>query len=136
MILDTSAIVAIVLGEPTREALLLTAMNAPHTRMSAATYVELHAVLARKQDAALGRRADRLLTELGTTIEPFDHAQAQIAARAYREYGRGSNHPAAFNLGDCYAYALAAHSDEPLLFVGKDFGHTDVTPARLTGDRD
>ncbi len=82
MILDTSAIVAIVLGEPTREALLLTAMNAPRTRMSAATYVKLHAVLARIPDAALGRRADRLLAELGTIaggaldLDGFEQATA------------------------------------------------------------
>lgn len=77
----------------------------------------------------MGRRLDRLLEFLEIAVEPFDADQAAIAARAYREYGRGSGHRAGLHLGDCYAYALASHLDRPLQFVGDHFGHTDVRTA-------
>ncbi|SEJ51891.1 type II toxin-antitoxin system VapC family toxin [Demequina mangrovi] len=129
MIIDTSAIIAILAGEPGSDALLEALAGADSARMSAATLVEVHAVVARRGDAALGRRVDRLLESLGITIAPFDAEQAAIASRGYREYGRGSGHMAGLNLGDCYSYALAVHADVPLLFVGEDFTHTDVRVA-------
>ena len=63
-------------------------------------------------------------------IEPVTEAQARIAREAYRDFGRGSGHPARLNFGDCFAYALAKAMNEPLLFKGDDFTHTDLTPAR------
>jgi len=76
---------------------------------------------------------DALLTTLNIAIVPFDEAQAQVARQAYRDFGRGSGHPAKLNLGDCFTYALAARTLEPLLFVGDDFPHTDLV--RVEYDR-
>jgi ribonuclease VapC len=71
---------------------------------------------------------DRLLRAYEIQIVPFDEEQARVAAQAYRDYGRGSGHPAGLNLGDTYSYALAHVTGEPLLFVGDDFVHTDIRP--------
>ena len=73
--------------------------------------------------------AAELLDAYGVIVEPFGPAEADLAAEAYRDFGRGSGHPARLNLGDTFAYAAAVHRREPLLFVGEDFGHTDVLPA-------
>ncbi|MDR0283596.1 MAG: type II toxin-antitoxin system VapC family toxin [Propionibacteriaceae bacterium] len=129
MIVDTSAIVAILKSEPGHEALrrALLADRAP--KMSAATVVELYAVADVRGEPAQGRRVDELLKALGITIIAFDQDQAALARAAYRDFGRGSGHPAKLNLGDCYAYALAAATGEPLLFVGFDFTHTDLQAA-------
>ena len=72
---------------------------------------------------------DELLESSATLIEPVTEAQARIARQAYRDFGKGSGHPAQLNFGDCFAYALAKTFGEPLLFKGGDFGHTDLTPA-------
>jgi ribonuclease VapC len=69
------------------------------------------------------------MREAAVSIEPVTTAQARIARDAYRDFGRGSGHPAQLNFGDCFAYALATETGEPLLFKGDDFGHTDVLPA-------
>jgi ribonuclease VapC len=129
VIVDTSAIVAIVLGEPHSEHLAETLLEAAAPKMSAATAVEVNAVLTRRLRPEDQRRVERLLHVWDIELVPFDAEQAQIASRAYRDFGRGSGHPAALNLGDCYAYALAHVTGEPLLYVGDDFIHTDVTAA-------
>ena len=72
---------------------------------------------------------DDLIKEAGIMIEPVTAEQAHLARRAYRSYGRGSGSPARLNLGDCFAYALAKATGEPLLFKGDDFPHTDIEPA-------
>ena len=103
------------------------ALAAATTRvMSAATRVELAAVLSRRLAPAVARRAERILDRAQVEIADFDARQAEIAADAYRLFGRGSGHPAGLNFGDCFSYALAIARDEPLLFVGDDFTHTDV----------
>ena len=99
------------------------------TRMSAGSYVELMCVLARSQDPAASRRADRLLAALGIDVIPVSVDQARLAAEAYRVYGRGSGHPAGLNFGDTFAYALAVSENESLLFTGDDFSATDVLVA-------
>lgn len=129
MIVDTSAIVAIVLGEADAERLAQILSDAPEPKMSTATAVEVNAVLTRRLRAEDQRRVERLLDEWEIDLVAFDAEQAAIASRAYRDFGRGSGHPAALNLGDCYSYALADVTGEPLLYVGDDFGHTDITPA-------
>lgn len=100
--------------------------SAPTRVMSTATRVELAAVLARRLAPAVARRAERLLDRAQVEIVAFDGRQGEIAADAYRLFGRGSGHPAGLNMGDCFSYALAIARDEPLLFVGDDFVHTDV----------
>jgi ribonuclease VapC len=129
VIVDTSAIVAIVLGEAGADRLKQTLARSTSSRMSAPTYVELCAVIHRRGRPEINRNVDRLLAAFGIEIEPFDVDQARVAAQAYRDYGRGSGHPARLNLGDSYSYALAAVTGEPLLYRGEDFGHTDLRSA-------
>ncbi|MCL2788287.1 MAG: type II toxin-antitoxin system VapC family toxin [Micrococcales bacterium] len=129
MIVDSSAIVAILKGEPDSEALLSALGQAPVLKMSTATYVELHAVVGTRGDPSQSRRVDAMLKRLGIRLVPFDNEQAIIAKDAYRDFGKGSGHPARLNLGDSFSYALAAQTAEPLLFVGDDFTHTDLRPA-------
>jgi ribonuclease VapC len=129
VIVDTSAIVAIVLGETPAEQLAEMLLNATAPKMSAVTAVEVNAVLTRRLRPEDQRRVDRLFDEWDIRLVPFDAKQAGIASRAYRDFGRGSGHRAALNLGDCFSYALAAVTDEPLLYVGDNFVHTDVMTA-------
>jgi ribonuclease VapC len=129
VIVDTSAIIAIVLGETPAEQLAEILLDATAPKMSAATAVEVNAVLSRRLRPEDQRRVERLFDEWDIKLVPFDAEQAEIASRAYRDFGRGSGHRAALNLGDCYSYALAAATDEPLLYVGDDFVHTDVMTA-------
>lgn len=128
MIVDTSAILALLLGEPEGPAIDRAMRTADVLRIPAPTYVELSAVLARR-DPTLRRLADETLAAYGVTVEPFGSEEARLAGAAYRDYGRGSGHRAGLNLGDTFAYAAAVHRREPLLSVGDDFGHTDVAPA-------
>jgi ribonuclease VapC len=92
-------------------------------------YVEAAAVVDGNRDPVLSRRFEQLLADAVIAIEPVTLAQARIAREAYRDFGKGSGHPARLNLGDCFAYALAKEKDEPLLFKGQDFAHTDIAPA-------
>jgi ribonuclease VapC len=129
VIVDTSAIVALVLSESGAENLREALARSPESRISAPSYVELCAVLQRRNRPEIGRMVDRLLAAYGIEIEAFDAGQARVAAQAYRDYGRGSGHRARLNLGDCYSYALASVTGEPLLYRGDDFIHTDIQPA-------
>ncbi len=129
MIVDTSAIVAIVLGEADAAALAEIIVDTTAPKMSAATAVEVDAVLTSRLRPEDRRRLNRLFSEWDIDLVAFDAGQAEIASRAYRDFGRGSGHPAALNLGDCYSYALATAAGEPLLYVGDDFVHTDVAAA-------
>lgn len=130
MIIDPSAVLAIMLDEPQRPELIAAVAQAGGVRMSAVSYVELAAVVERRHNPVLSRRLDELLDSMGVELVPFDADQAAIARAAYRDFGRGSGHPAGLNLGDCFSYAAAKACREPLLWVGDDFGHTDVAPAR------
>jgi len=131
VIVDTSAIVAIALNEPQRDRLVDVLMDASGPKISAATVVEVAAVLTGRLAPEDVRRVERLIDQLGIETVPFDAEQAASARRAYRAYGRGSGHRAGLNLGDCYSYALADITGEPLLYVGDDFSHTDITAAEL-----
>lgn len=132
MIVDSSALAAMLFDEIDaprhREALV----NATHLRMSSATFAEIGIVVDSRAGLAAGRRLDRLISDLEIEIVPVDADQATIARQAYREFGRGSGHPARLNFGDCFSYALASVTDEPLLFKGDDFAHTDVRSALPT----
>ena len=98
-------------------------------KMSAATYVECGAVIDSARDAVASRRFDDLLNRLNMLVEPVTVKQAEIARQAYRDFGKGSGHPAGLNFGDCFAYALAKDLQEPLLFIGADFSSTDIEVA-------
>ena len=128
MIIDTSAIVALLLDEPEAPDISRLLAQGP-ARMSAATLVELHAVAANRLSPVQHRRVERLLADAEVEIVPFTEEQAKVAGQALRDFGRGSGHPARLNLGDAYSYALAATAGEPLLFVGDDFTHTDLESA-------
>jgi ribonuclease VapC len=129
VIVDSSALVAILRDEP--DAALYTAAieNAPECRISAATFLETAILIDGTRDPIASRRLDDLLLAANITIEPLTDQQAHIARQAYRDYGRGSGHPARLNFCDCFSYALARATGEPLLFKGDDFRHTDIAPA-------
>ena len=128
MIVDTSALLAILFHEPEAERCAVAIAAAPSRRMSAATLVEAAIVLERRGGAAAGYELDAFLKEAEIDLEPVTADQAQAARRAWRRFGKG-NHPAGLNFGDCFAYALAEATGEPLLFLGRDFGLTDVEVA-------
>lgn len=129
MIVDSSAIVAIAYDEPECARLVSAMDREPGSLMSAASYVETGIVLDNARIPEFSSRLDRLLEAHGVQVVDVTFAQALIARRAYRNFGRGSGHRAHLNFGDCFAYALAIDLDEPLLFKGNDFGHTDVRRA-------
>jgi ribonuclease VapC len=129
MIIDTSAVATILLDEPDAPAFATAIEDADQRCMSAATYLESGIVLDGKRNPALSRRLDEFLAEASILIEPVTEHQARIAREAYRDFGKGSGHPAQLNFGDCFAYALAKDKAEPLLFKGTDFAHTDVRRA-------
>jgi len=124
MVIDTSAVLAILLAEPDADR-YAGAIETAVCRMSAANFLEAALVIDNRGDALASRELDRFFRRSGITIEPVTFEQAQIARQAYRDFGKG-RHPAGLNFGDCLAYALAKAVDEPLLFKGEGFGHTDV----------
>ena len=129
MILDSSALIAIFKREPERKAFAQAIRQAPTRHISAATYLETAVVIDGNHDPVMSRQLDQLLKRAFITIEPVTESQARIARQAYRDFGKGSGHPAQLNFGDCFAYALAKDKGEPLLFKGDDFSKTDVTMA-------
>ena len=131
MVIDTSAIVAVLFGEADASHFEAAMVRADRRLISAATRVELSCVVeGRKGDA--GRAAlEAFLKLLDPEIVALTSPQADIAVDAFRRFGKG-RHRAGLNIGDCFAYALARHADEPLLFKGDDFGHTDIVSALAT----
>jgi len=129
MILDTSAIVAILRDEAEAPLFAKAIERAVHRRISAVNYVEAAALIDASRDPIASRRFDDLLQEGEVNVESVTEAQARIARQAYHDFGKGSGHAARLNFGDCFAYALAKVKREPMLFKGDDFSHTDVTPA-------
>ncbi len=131
MVVDTSALVAIVFAEPDH-AQLEQAIADDNTRLiSAASLIEASLVVASRAGPKTARRAlivlDDTTRSLGLTIEPVTTAHIDLAREAYLRFGRGMG-AAALNYGDCFSYALAKESEEPLLFKGEDFRRTDITP--------
>jgi len=128
MTLDSSAVVAIILAEPGYLDLVDRILEADVVRIGAPTLVETSLVVAARKHAADAPEVDQLMRELGVAISPFGEAEWRVATEAFAAYGRG-RHRAALNFGDCLAYASARASRDSLLFVGKDFRLTDITPA-------
>lgn len=129
MIIDTSALVAILRAEPEAEICAHAIESAAERRVSAVNFVEAAVVIDGSRDPIASRRFDDLLRAARVRIEPVTEIQARLARDAYRDFGKGSGHSAKLNFGDCFAYALAKTTGEPLLFIGADFGHTDITSA-------
>ena len=128
LVVDSSALVAILLAEPEADRLMSTLLAAPLRRMSAATLVESGIVMQGRRGDDGAHELDVLIAQLDVDVLPLTAAQAALARDAFRRFGKG-RHPAALTLGDCFAYALAVALGEPLLFVGQDFGQTDVRVA-------
>jgi ribonuclease VapC len=126
VIVDSSALLAIVLDEPLAALCLQTLLESPTNRMSAASFLETAIVVDRLPDPRDSTAFNELIIDLSIIIEPVSAHQATVARETHRRFGRGSGHPAKLNFGDCFAYALATELDEPLLFVGQDFIYTDV----------
>ena len=129
MTLDSSALIAILFGEPGYLDLVDRILEADHVRIGAPTLVETSLVHAGRQKAARpSNEVAALLNELGVTVVPFGERESRLAVDAFRRFGRG-RHQAALNLGDCFAYATATAARDSLLFVGDDFAQTDVARA-------
>ena len=128
MIVDTSAIIAILRDEEEAPAMAEAMERAETCRVSAVSYVEAAVVIDGSRDPIASRRFDDFLREAELVIETVSPKQARIAREAYRDFGKG-RHRAGLNFGDCFSYALAKVTGEPLLFKGDDFRHTDIEPA-------
>jgi ribonuclease VapC len=125
MVIDTSAIVAILLAEPEDAAFARAIMAAPTRLMSAVSWVECSMVMTGRQGAPGLADLDRMVARARIEVTPVQLLHAQLAREAFDRFGRG-RHPAKLNCGDCFAYALAKATGEPLLFKGDDFGRTDI----------
>ena len=128
MIVDSSAIVAILKGEPEADDFLDALEAAAVCRMSAASFLETAIVIDNLKNPVASREFDDVIRETGIGIEPVTAEQVRVARDAYRDFGKRKG-KARLNFGDCFAYALAKTTGEPLLFKGNNFIHTDVTPA-------
>jgi len=127
VIVDSSALMAIVNDEPDAERVVRAAAAAA-CQMSVVTRVEV-SIVADARSAGHGERLDQIIEALDIEVVPVSVRQGEVARAAYRRYGRGSGSSARLNFGDCFAYALSVVTAEPLLFVGDDFTHTDVSRA-------
>lgn len=128
MILDTSALIAILYREPEAEAFARRIHEAEICRMSVATWVELALVVESQLGPEGMRQAEVFLRRAGIVIEPLTVEQGELARQGFLDFGKG-RHKAGLNYGDCFAYALAKATGEPLLFKGNDFTHTDIPTA-------
>lgn len=130
MVIDTSAILAILLGEPDAETYARAIASDPRRLMSAFSALEAGIVVEARKGESGARELDLLMHRAGIEIVSLTEDQFEIARQAWRRYGKG-RHPAALNIGDCCSYALARHAQEPLLFKGEDFPHTDLPAVPL-----
>ncbi len=128
MIVDTSAVISVLFGEEGSERYALALAEARRCRMSVVSFVEATMVLEGREGVAVGDELDALLEDVPIELAPVTVEQAQAAREAWRRFGKG-NHPAALNFGDCFVYALAKATREPLLYKGDDFALTDIAPA-------
>ena len=128
MIIDTSAVLAVLLGEPDAERYEDAIATAWPRRMSVVAMLEAAMVVESRGGAVAGQQLDVFLEKAAVELVPVTSEHANVARRAWRRFGKG-NHPAALNFGDCFAYALAETTGEPLLFKGEDFARTDIEAA-------
>ena len=128
MVIDTSALIAILFGEPEALSFTRAVADDPRKLISAFNALETGIVVEARKGEAGGRELDLLLHRAQIEIVAMNADQAELARTAWRQYGKG-NHPASLNIGDCCAYALAKYSGEPLLFKGNDFSQIDIRAA-------
>ena len=128
MVLDTSALVAVLFDEPERAAFVRAIAAAPRRLVSSATLVETAIVVEARRGEVAGRELDLLLHRAAVRVVAVDEEQTHLAREAWRRFGKG-HHPAGLNFGDLFAYALARSTGDELLFKGDDFGLTDVATA-------
>jgi ribonuclease VapC len=129
VIIETSALIAILRAEADAEVYTRAIERESDAMMSAASLLEASIIADRSGDPVTSRLFDQLVRESGVAIEPVTAEHARIAREAYRDFGKGSGHPASLNFGDCFSYALAKQRNETLLYKGNDFVHTDVRSA-------
>jgi ribonuclease VapC len=125
MVIDSSALIALLLAESETPAFVEAIAAVPRRLVGAPSYLETAIVMISR----LGPELDRLLVELRIEIVPFTQDQAALAIAAFQRYGKGTGHAAGLNFGDCFSYALAKHFGEPILFKGNDFSQTDLVIA-------
>jgi ribonuclease VapC len=130
MILDTSAVLAILFNETDAEVHARAISEADSRRMSAVSFVEAAVVVEAQTNEGGSRQFDAFMRRANIIIEPVTEEQAHVARQAYTDFGKG-RHPAGLNFGDCFAYALAKVSGEALLFKGQDFSKTDIQVVSL-----
>ena len=128
MTLDSSAVVAILFGEPGYLELIDRILAADHVRIGAPTLAEVGLVFSGRHGGRNAETAEALMEELAVSVVPFGEAESRIAIDAFRRFGRG-RHAAGLNYGDCLAYATAKAGRDALLFVGDDFSKTDIRRA-------
>ena len=128
MVMDTSALLAILLGEAEAVAFATIIADAAKRLVSAISALEAAIVIEARKGPAGGRELDLLLHRIHADLVPFNQVQFEVAREAWRQFGKG-NHPAGLNFGDCCSYALSKTSGEPLLFKGGDFSKTDIAKA-------
>ena len=127
MVLDTSAVLAVLLGESDAADFAAAIQQASPRLMSAATLLETSIVIEARKGEEGARDLDLFIHKAGVEIVPVDVEQAEVARIAWRKFGKG-RHPASLNYGDCFAYALARVSNSILLYKGEDFSRTDLSP--------
>ena len=125
MVIDTSAVLAIFLGEPERKQFLDAILEAVRRQISAASVLETGIVLESKRGESAGREFDLFIVRASLEVVAVDAEQIEIARSAWRSFGKG-RHPAGLNFGDCFTYALARSSGERVLAKGRDFALTDI----------
>jgi ribonuclease VapC len=128
VILDSSAVVSVLLREPGHEGLETKMREARLLAIGAPTLVETRTVMVRRHGAPGLKEVDRFFADLAAKVIPFDGEHAEVAGEASIRFGKG-RHPAKLNYGDCMTYATARIADEPLLFIGNDFAQTDIQAA-------
>jgi ribonuclease VapC len=129
MIVDTSAVMAVLFNESDAAIYANSIAKAEACRMSAATFVEVSIVVEAQTKSTGSRQLDAFMRRAGIAIEPVTEEHAHLARQAFTDFGKG-RHPAGLNYGDCFSYALAKATGEPLLFKGRDFSKTDLASAR------
>ncbi|MFC5379545.1 type II toxin-antitoxin system VapC family toxin [Aquipuribacter nitratireducens] len=128
MVVDTSALAAILFDEPEREVFIGALAEAPRVLVSTGTVLEATMVVESRLGEHGGRELDLFLHRAGAEVVPLDHEHVELAREAWRRFGKG-RHPAALNMGDLFSYALARTTGEPLLFKGEDFSRSDIVSA-------